>query len=61
MKPNSHIILDRLVAHFRNIKYIHVTRNGLDLTHSSNQNQLKFWGQHFIGDNLETTPRFSLC
>lgn len=59
-EPNSHIILDRLITHFRNIKYIHVTRNGLDMAHSSNQNQLKFWGQHFIGDNLETTPRFSL-
>ena len=59
-EPNSHIVLDRLLAHFRNIKYIHVARNGLDMAHSSNQNQLKFWGQDFIGRSYEITPRFSL-
>ena len=59
-EPNSHIVLDRLLAHFRNIKYIHVARNGLDMAHSSNQNQLKFWGQNFIGSSYEITPRFSL-
>lgn len=59
-EPNSHIVLDRLIPHFRNIKYIHVTRNGLDMAHSSNQNQLKFWGQEFIGTNFEITSRSSL-
>ena len=59
-EPNSHIILDRLIPHFRHMKYIHVVRNGLDIAHSSNQNQLKFWGREFIGENYEITPRFSL-
>lgn len=58
--PNSHIILDRLMSRFRNMKYIHVARNGLDMAYSDNQNQLKLWGRHFIGENCEVSPYYSL-
>jgi hypothetical protein len=58
--PNSHIILDRLIPRFRNMKYIHVARNGLDMAYSDNQNQLKLWGRSFIGENLEVSPYYSL-
>ena len=58
--PNSHIVLDRLIKRFNNMKYIHVVRNGLDMAFSQNQNQLKIWGQHFIGDECSITPYFSL-
>jgi hypothetical protein len=58
--PNSHIVLDRLIKRFNNMKYIHVVRNGLDMAFSQNQNQLKIWGQHFIGDECSISPSFSL-
>jgi hypothetical protein len=59
-EPNSHIVLDRLLARFENMKYIHVVRNGLDMAHSGNQNQLKLWGARFIGQNIPVTPHYSL-
>ena len=59
-EPNSHIILDRLKVRFRDMKYIHVVRNGLDMAHSRNQNQLKLWGQHFIGEDYDISPYWSL-
>jgi hypothetical protein len=58
--PNSHIVLDRLIKCFKNMKYIHVVRNGLDMAFSQNQNQLKMWGQHFIGEQCSITPYYSL-
>lgn len=57
-EPNTHIVLDRLKIAMPNIKYIHVMRNGLDMAFSANQNQLKHWGKHILGNsNLEITPR----
>jgi hypothetical protein len=53
-------VLDRLERYFRNMKYIHVARNGLDMAHSHNQNQLKLWGRHFIGEDFSISPRYSL-
>jgi len=58
--PNSHIVLDRLGKRFSNMKYIHVARNGLDMAFSENQNQLKIWGKHFIGEECEISPYYSL-
>lgn len=59
-EPNTHVIIDRLRNILPNIKYIHVMRNGLDMAHSPNQNQLKLWGKHFIGANYEISPFYSL-
>lgn len=59
-EPNSHVILDRLQQRFRDMKYIHVVRNGLDMAHSRNQNQLKLWGRHFIGEDYDISPYWSL-
>ena len=59
-EPNTHLFLDRLQERFPKMKYIHVTRNGLDMAHSSNQNQLELWGQHFIGEEVTMTPYYSL-
>jgi hypothetical protein len=58
--PNTHIVIDRLQKYISDIKYIHVVRNGLDMAHSANQNQLKFWGSHFIGADYSVTPYYSL-
>lgn len=59
-EPNSHIVLDRLINRLNNLKYIHVTRNGLDMAHSDNQNQLQLWGSHFIHERFDITPYYSL-
>ncbi|MCP4702622.1 MAG: sulfotransferase [Gammaproteobacteria bacterium] len=58
--PNSHIVLDRLKKYFCNMKYIHVVRNGLDMAHSHNQNQLSLWGRHFLGGDFDISPYYSL-
>jgi hypothetical protein len=59
-EPNSHIVLDRLFDRVENMKYIHVTRNGLDMAYSKNQNQLRLWGSHFINGTVDETPHYSL-
>jgi hypothetical protein len=59
-EPNSHIVLDRLLERLENMKYIHVARNGLDMAHSTNQNQLRLWGPHFIREPFGITPYYSL-
>jgi hypothetical protein len=59
-EPNTHVVLERLLKSFPDMKYIHVMRNGLDMAHSSNQNQLKLWGPLFLGPDCVLSPRFSL-
>lgn len=59
-EPNSHIVIDRLIPRFPNMKYIQVVRNGMDMAYSRNQNQLKLWGRHFITEPYEISPRSSL-
>ncbi|MBC8384094.1 MAG: sulfotransferase [Candidatus Cloacimonetes bacterium] len=59
-EPNTHIILDRLKKYLPAMRYIHVIRNGLDMAHSPNQNQLNLWGASFIGSKFDITPYFSL-
>lgn len=56
-EPNSHIFLDRLVTQFPGMKYIHVVRNGLDMAHSRNDNQLKLWGASLLGESCDVSPR----
>ena len=59
-EPNSHIVLNRLKDRFGNMKYIHVVRNGLDMAHSDNQNQLRLWGRHLIHEDFNPGPYYSL-
>lgn len=58
--PFTHILLPRLKEHLTDFKYIHVARNGLDMSHSKNQNQLKSWGRLFINGEIENSPLYSL-
>ena len=48
-EPNAHIPLPFLLAALPNMKYIHVTRHGLDMAYSSNQTQLRVWGAQLLG------------
>lgn len=60
-EPNTHIVLDRLDPAFPGLRYIHVVRNGLDMAHSTNQNQLEFWGPLVLGTTVPLSgPRASL-
>lgn len=59
-EPNTHVFLDRLSAAIPEMKYIHVVRNGLDMAHSANQNQLELWGPLFFGARPEPDPRTAL-
>lgn len=59
-EPNSHIVLKQLLQSSPDMKYIYVIRNGLDMAHSSNQNQQKLWGKMIVGNSFEMTPFYSL-
>ena len=52
-EPNAHIPLPFLVTALPNMKYIHVTRHGLDMAYSSNQTQLKVWGEKLLRRSVE--------
>jgi hypothetical protein len=53
-EPNAHLPLPFLLAALPNMKYIHVTRHGLDMAYSSNQTQLKIWGSQLLGRAMDT-------
>lgn len=62
-EPNSHIYIKYLNDYFKNFKYIHVIRNGLDMAYSNNQQQLYNWGYLFcveIPKSAKLLPRASL-
>ena len=60
-EPNSHIVIERLFKLNKNMKFVYVYRNGLDMAYSTNQNQLKLWGSIFFNEkNIDITPRNSL-
>lgn len=59
-EPNTHLFLDHFKLKFKSLKYIHVCRNGLDMAYSTNQNQVNFWGKHFIPGLKNVTPKESL-
>jgi len=46
-EPNTHIFLEHLSDYFKNLKYIHTIRHGLDMAFSKNQQQLYNWGSMF--------------
>jgi len=53
-EPNAHVLLPFLLAALPNMRYIHVTRHGLDMAHSSNQTQLMVWGARLLGRAVDT-------
>ena len=59
-EPNTHLIIEKLQYSLPKLKYIHVVRNGLDMAYSRNQNQLKLWGSHFLQQEYQISPYYSL-
>jgi len=45
--PGNFYNLEYTTLAFKNLKYIHLIRNGLDMAFSKNQNQLRNWGFYF--------------
>ncbi len=60
-EPNTHLIVDKILEETPSLKFIYVYRNGLDMAYSSNQNQLKLFGDIFLNEeSIEITPKNSL-
>lgn len=61
-EPNTHIFIKYLATYFKQMKYIHVIRHGLDMAYSNNQAQLFNWGKLFgvDPDSIMTLPQKSL-
>lgn len=60
-EPNTHIIIEQLLEKEKDLKFVFVYRNGLDMAYSTNQNQLKLWADIFLNDkNIEISPKNSL-
>ena len=60
-EPNTHIVIEKLFHLNKDLKFIYVFRNGLDMAYSSNQNQLKLWGDiSFNEKDIDITPANSL-
>lgn len=51
-EPNSHIFLPQIAQVFPHMKYIHVIRNGFDMTFSRNTQQARNWSAHVTGTPL---------
>ena len=60
-EPNTHIVIERLWQRLPDLRYVHVVRHGVDMAFSRNQNQLRLWGPHVLGEDGPTTPSRSLA
>ncbi|MFX0076385.1 MAG: hypothetical protein ACFE96_13150, partial [Candidatus Hermodarchaeota archaeon] len=54
-EPNTLIFIKYLVEQFKDMKYVLVMRNGLDMAFSSNKKQLHNWG-HLFNVNIPNSP-----
>ena len=60
-EPNTHIVLPFLLSALPNLSYIHVIRDGRDMAHSRNKNQLALWGPILLGQSInESAPQTAL-
>lgn len=60
-EPNTHLIIEKFLNYSPKLKFIYVYRNGLDMAYSTNQNQLRLFGDIFLNEeHVEITPRNSL-
>jgi hypothetical protein len=59
-EPNTHIVLEHLIDQFPGMRYIFLSRHGLDMALSGNQNQPRMWGASLMGEPYSDTPRYLL-
>lgn len=55
-EPSAHLFARSVLALDSELRYIHLARNGLDMAFSSNQNQLRFWGDLALPPALSGEP-----
>lgn len=60
-EPNSHVVLGRLAAALPTMRYVLLSRSGLDMAWSGNHNQARRWGPALVGHPFEPTPRYLLA
>lgn len=44
-EPNTHVVAERLLTLDSRLHYVHIMRHPLDIVSSSNNNQLRMWGE----------------
>jgi len=62
-EPNTHLYIKQLSDYFKNLKYIHVIRHGLDMAFAKNKQQLINWGDNFgilPSEDGKSLPYFQL-
>lgn len=59
-EPNSHVVLGRLAMALPEMRYVLLSRSGLDMAWSHNHNQARRWGPALVGRPFEATPRYLL-
>ncbi len=62
-EPNVHIYIEHINKHFKNMKYIHTMRLGIDMAYSNNQQQFYNWGPYYgieVPDSSKLLPKASL-
>lgn len=60
-EPNSHVVLGRLAEALPTMRYVLLSRSGLDMAWSGNHNQARRWGPALVGRAFEPTPRYLLA
>jgi hypothetical protein len=63
-EPNTHVLLDHLIARWPDLRYVHVVRHGLDMAWSSNTQQLSTWAPRFgvtVPVDADDGPRSQLA
>ena len=60
-EPNTHIVIDRVLAARPDLLYIHTVRHPIRMALSGNQNQLQNWGPIFFNRDIASEPRLSLA
>lgn len=62
-EPNTHIYIEYLKEHFKDLRFVLIMRHGLDMAYSDNQQQLFNWGRLFgveIPNSAKLLPRAAL-
>jgi len=59
-EPNTHLLAGPFLEALPDLRYVHVTRNGLDMAYADNQKQAQLWGPILLGDPYEASPRYHL-
>ncbi len=54
--PYTHVLADRFLRLRPDLRYVHMTRDPLDMAFSGNLNQLKTWGPIYLNRDITRSP-----